>query len=237
MTASRTSADPGQACLASLVASLADNKAALGRRYAEWAISAPTLESAVAVAAMAQDELGHARSTYPVLKGLGAEAGDESLDGCTRRLAPLDDELLDWPSLIGANLVIDGLFTEFLGVCTESSVTALAQRARKILQEETAHRAHAEAWARRLCRGEERNLLVTRIELMWEHAGRWVGPDDDPGFRAAHAAGMIDATPGEIRKGVRDWLVELLAGEGLQVTLAEPSDWSRWEADRRRVQP
>ena len=37
-----------QACMASLVASLADNKAALGRRYAEWAISAPTLESAVA---------------------------------------------------------------------------------------------------------------------------------------------------------------------------------------------
>ena len=46
-----------------LVASLADNKAALGRRYAEWAVSAPTLESAVAAAAMAQDELGHARST------------------------------------------------------------------------------------------------------------------------------------------------------------------------------
>ena len=60
--------------MASLVGSLADNKAALGRRYAEWAISAPTLESAVAAAAMAQDELGHARSTYPVLKALGAEA-------------------------------------------------------------------------------------------------------------------------------------------------------------------
>ncbi len=46
-----------------LVGSLADNKAALGRRYAEWAVSAPTLESAVAAAAMAQDELGHSRST------------------------------------------------------------------------------------------------------------------------------------------------------------------------------
>ena len=30
-----------RACMASLVGSLADNKAALGRRYAEWAISAP----------------------------------------------------------------------------------------------------------------------------------------------------------------------------------------------------
>ena len=54
--------------MVSLVGSLADNKAALGPRYADWAVSAPTLESAVAAAAMAQDELGHARSTYPVLK-------------------------------------------------------------------------------------------------------------------------------------------------------------------------
>ena len=64
--------------MASLVSSLADNKAALGRRYAEWAVSAPTLESAVAAAAMAQDEIGHARSTYPVLKALGIETATRS---------------------------------------------------------------------------------------------------------------------------------------------------------------
>ena len=64
--------------MVSLVGSLADNKAALGRRYAEWAVSAPTLESAVAAAAMAQDELGHSRSTYPVLKALGVEVADET---------------------------------------------------------------------------------------------------------------------------------------------------------------
>src|SRR3954471_13366011 len=81
----------GTACMASLVASLADNKAALGRRYAEWAVSAPTLESAVAAAAMAQDELGHARSTYPVLKALGGEAAEETgVEGGPRRLALLD---------------------------------------------------------------------------------------------------------------------------------------------------
>ena len=77
--------------MASLVGSLADNKAALGRRYAEWAISAPTLESAVAAAAMAQDELGHARSTYPVLKALGVEAAEDGTRTATRRLALLDE--------------------------------------------------------------------------------------------------------------------------------------------------
>ena len=38
------------ACMASLVGSLADNKAALARCYAEWGVSVPTLESAVAAA-------------------------------------------------------------------------------------------------------------------------------------------------------------------------------------------
>ena len=53
-----TSQDTATATMTSLIASLADNKAALGTRYGEWAVSAPTLESAVAAAAMAQDELG-----------------------------------------------------------------------------------------------------------------------------------------------------------------------------------
>ena len=35
-----------------LIAQLADNKLFLGRRYAEWCTGAPTLEAAVAAAAM-----------------------------------------------------------------------------------------------------------------------------------------------------------------------------------------
>ena len=66
--------DPATATMISLIGSLADNKSALGRRYGEWAVSAPTVESAVAAAAMAQDELGHARSTYPVLASSASSA-------------------------------------------------------------------------------------------------------------------------------------------------------------------
>ena len=51
-----TTQEPPDATFA-LMARLADNKFFLGRRYAEWCSSAPTLESSVAAAAMAQDEL------------------------------------------------------------------------------------------------------------------------------------------------------------------------------------
>jgi Phenylacetic acid catabolic protein len=72
--------DAATATMISLIGSVADNKSALGPRYGEWAISAPMIESAVAAAAMAQDELGHARSTYPVLAKLRVQRDDEGLD-------------------------------------------------------------------------------------------------------------------------------------------------------------
>jgi ring-1,2-phenylacetyl-CoA epoxidase subunit PaaC len=216
--------------MASLVRSLADNKAALGRRYAEWAISAPSLESAVAAAAMAQDELGHARATYPVLKALGAEDG-----GADCHLPLLDAELPDWPSFIAANLLVDGVLTTFVASCTDSSVAPMSQRARKILQEEGSHRVHGEAWAKRLCRSPaERDLLVRRLQETWEQAGRWIGPEDDPGFRAALEEGMIGEGPDAQRERVRAWLIDALASEGVAIALEPPADWSGWDPGRRR---
>ena len=221
-----------EACMASLVGSLADNKAALGRRYAEWAVSAPTLESAVAAAAMAQDELGHARSTYPVLKALGVEREDDGLEGGGHRMALLDAELPDWTAFVAANLLVDGVLTTFVAACADSSVTPMAQRARKILQEEGSHRVHAEAWARRLCGGGERDALLARLEETWAEAGRWLGPDDDPGYRAALDAGMVSRGPAGQREQVRAWLAGLV-----DLTLDEPSDWSSWDAAARRWAP
>ena len=218
--------------MASLVGSLADNKAALGRRYAEWAVSAPTLESAVAAAAMAQDELGHARSTYPVLKALGVEREDDGLEGTGHRMALLDAELPDWTAFVAANLLIDGVLTTFVAACADSSLTPMAQRARKILQEEGSHRVHGEAWARRLCRTGERDALLARLAAMWEEAGRWIGPDDDPGYTAALEAGEVRRGPAEQREQMRAWLAGLV-----DLTLDEPADWTAWDAERRRWAP
>jgi ring-1,2-phenylacetyl-CoA epoxidase subunit PaaC len=223
--------------IAPLVASLADNKAALGRRYAEWAVSAPTLESAVAAAAMAQDELGHARSTYPVLKALGAEPEEHGVEGGPRRLALLDDELPDWTAFIAANLLVDGVMATFVSACVDSTVVPMAQRARKILQEEGSHRVHGEAWARRLCRSREGDGLVERLRETWEHAARWPGPADDPDVIAAVEQGALRHDAVQQRERVRVWLVDLLGAEGVAITLDEPNDWSRWDPELRRYEP
>ena len=71
----------------------------------------------------------------------------------------------------------------------------MAARAKKILQEEGSHRAHGEAWARRLLRGDQRDAFVARLQETWEHAGRWIGPDDDPEYAAALEAGEVKHAP------------------------------------------
>ena len=231
MSATPPAVDAGTATMISLIGSLADNKGALGRRYGEWAVSAPTIESAVAAAAMAQDELGHARSTYPVLAKLGVEREDEGLDAGAP-MPVIARELPDWASFIAANLVVDGVLTTFVAGTRDSSIEPLAQRARKILQEEGAHRVHAEAWARRIGRvgGSDLDLLRTRVSEMWASAARWPGPDDDPGYREAMSAGMVASSPAAIRAQVRDWLKPLVSG----VSLEEPTDWSDWDEELRR---
>jgi phenylacetate-CoA oxygenase PaaI subunit len=228
--------DAATATMISLVGSLADNKSALGKRYGEWAVSAPTIESAVAAAAMAQDELGHARSTYPVLAKLGVERDDEEGLDTGNPLRVLEHELPDWASFIAANLVVDGILTTFVATARDSSIEPLAQRARKILQEEGAHRVHAEAWLRRMCRagGEDRDLLLRRIVEIWGEAARWPGPADHPGYAAALSEGMVGEGPDAVRGRVRDWLAELLAAEQASAALDDPDDWSNWDERQRR---
>jgi phenylacetate-CoA oxygenase PaaI subunit len=235
MSTTPSAVDAATATMISLIGSLADNKGALGRRYGEWAVSAPTIESAVAAAAMAQDELGHARSTYPVLAKLGVQREDDGLDA-GHPLPVISVELSDWASVIAANLVVDGILATFVATARDSSIEPLAQRARKILQEEGAHRVHAEAWLRRICRagGDDRELLRCRIEEMWAQAARWPGPADHPGYGAAVAAGMLSDGPPAVRAQVRDWLSRLLEAEGAGLALEDPADWSEWDEGRRR---
>ena len=82
-----------------------------------------------------------------------------------------------------------------------------------------------------------RDALVARCLETWEHAGRWMGPSDDPGVAAALELGMIRRDPAAQREQVRAWLVDLRAGEGVTIALEEPGDWSRWDPERRRWEP
>jgi 1,2-phenylacetyl-CoA epoxidase catalytic subunit len=186
--------------LGRLIGSLADNKAALGRRYGEWAVSAPTLESAVAAAAMAQDELGHARATYPLLKQLGVEVREDEerleLGDC---LPVLAGELPSWVWFVAVNLVVDGMLTAVVRACEDSVYAPLAQRARKILQEEHSHDVYARAWARRLSSSRHDEFAAATAEC-WREAASW---PDEHGLELLVRGGYVTAGPDQLRAAVR----------------------------------
>src|SRR5258708_10892246 len=150
-----TSTRIDNAALFAILSSLADNKQIIGRRYAYWCNGAPALEAAVAAAAMTQDELGHARTLYPLLEDFVQADADRAQVEPTRRtlrywLAALDSDFRGWSDFVATNFLLDNALTTFFEAARNSSYEPLRQRARKIVQEEHLHQMHADGWVRRL---------------------------------------------------------------------------------------
>lgn len=164
--------------LGPLVAGLADNKYFLGRRYAEWCTAAPTLESAVAAAAMAQDEIGHARSFYPLLREVAGASPENDAETRTAftNVGFLDGPFESWTDFVAANFLIDTAITILLEAARDSSFGPLAQRARRILEEEPLHWLHGEGWTRRLAAtsGGVRDALCSSFGPAGDQSVRWL---------------------------------------------------------------
>ncbi len=241
------------AALFAVLSSLADNKQAIGRRYAFWSNGAPALEAAVAAAAMTQDELGHARTLYPLLNQFAqAEADPIQIEPETRTLhyslTFLDRDFQGWSDFVATNFLIDNALTSFFEAAHDSSFDALRQRSRKIVQEERIHTLHAEGWVRRLAKagGAVRAALVSSLERLWNETLCWFGPEDDPGMQQLYQEGIIDATPDELRRRYLGKIMPTLSSLDINVSVtfnpetkswvpSEPLPWERWDAVGRRL--
>ena len=247
-TTQTTQAAPTEA-ISALMARLADNKYFLGRRYAEWCSSAPTLESSVAAAAMAQDELGHARAIYPLLKTLSPEAGAET-EPETRTaftaLSCLGEAFGGWEDFVAANVLIDNALTVVFEAGKDSTFEPLAGRSRKVLQEERMHAQHGEGWVRRMARegGAMRATQQQALRRVWDEVFCWFGPsrDSDP----LATAGVLDATPDELRARFLAVVGPMLGTVGFELPLrrvddrwelTEPLPWDHWDATTYQLAP
>jgi phenylacetate-CoA oxygenase PaaI subunit len=220
---------------------LADTKYLLGRRLSEWVNGAPALEAAVGAAAMTQDELGHARSLYSFLRdfpGAPEELGTEFDLLRTEFFSPvaLENPMRNWSDVVASNVLFDRALNILFEATRGSQFGPLAQRAAKILQEESFHRIFGDSWLARLARsdGKQRKILEKSLESAWSLADAWIGPSDDPTTGSLVEAGILTASPAELRER---WLAQvnpLLAKHGLYRSMPEP-DWERWNADRRDI--
>ena len=238
--------------LFAIFSSLADNKQAIGRRYAYWCTGAPALEAAVAAAAMTQDELGHARTLYPLLENFTQSEADPSQNDPQTRtlhyhLAYLDDDFRGWSDFVATNFLFDSALTTFFESAQQSSYEPLRQRARKIVQEERIHEIFAEGWVRRLARagGAVRAALAASLERLWDETLCWFGPNEDPTMQQLYREGIIDATPDELRSRYLHKIMPTLTSLELDVPASfnpntkqwapsQPLPWQSWDPIARR---
>ena len=228
-----------RSAMSALLSTLADNKYLLGRRYAEWCTGAPMLESAVAAAAMAQDELGHARSFYPVLRGFQSSTANMEDKGWQTRptsaMRCLDQRFGGWLDFVATNMVVDTAMTTLLASATESGYEPLRQRARKIVQEEAAHWVHGNGWLRRLAREGDQSGLERALGHVWEDALTWFGQPDDPTLAPLVSAGLLAEDPDALRARLTARLSPALDQAGLSSLVQRPLPWDRWDPIARRL--
>ena len=156
--------DDERAALKRLILTLADSKRLMGIRYSDWLLGAPSIEAGIAASSMAQDEWGHARLLYAMLKGLGVDPMKIEHDRPGEEYASvgvLDEPFEDWAALIAAMTVVDGALSTALGSFSRGSYEAARSRVPKMLAEEEYHASLAAAWYRRLSGStdEARELL------------------------------------------------------------------------------
>ncbi len=240
------------AALFAILSSLADNKQMVGRRYAYWCNGAPALEAAVAAAAMTQDELGHARTLYPLLADfVQAEADPGQVEPETRTLhyslAFLDKDFAGWSDFVATNFLFDTALTTFFESAQNSTYEPLRQRSRKIIQEERIHLMHGEGWVRRLSKagGAVKRTLVSSLISLWDETLCWFGPEDDPIMQHLYQQGIIDALPNELRSRYLQKVMPTLQQMNIEMPIMfneitqqwEPTEelpWARWYEVGRR---
>lgn len=209
-----------------LILVLADSKRMLGTRYAGWILGAPELEAGIACASMAQDEWGHGRLLYALLRDFGEDVGrieHEREPAEYASMDVLDEEPADWPGLVAFNALADGALTIQFEALRSSSHTPLRQRVEKLLEEERFHSAHGMAWFRRLAQGGEdaRTSLTTAVTATLPGVLQWFGPDSDRA-RSLVDKGVVDAAGTALRQRFSERIAPLLAEIDIPADTATP---------------
>ena len=118
-------------------ADLAAVKFRLARSYLEWSVGGPTLEASTAMAAMSQEEAGHARS----IRRMGGGAVSDPLP-----FPVLEKSPESWPELIGTLGVAEltlATILDGLSACPDADVR---RHVAKMAVEERYHRRFYTGW-------------------------------------------------------------------------------------------
>lgn len=213
--------------LARLILSLADSKRVMGIRYSDWLLGAPSLETGIACSSMAQDEWGHARLLYAMLKELGQDpkrVEHERSDEEYASVDALDESPEDWIGLVVQSAIVDEALRVRLEGFSEGNFELAQTRVPKMLAEEALHRDFAHAWVRSLAAADEsRAALATAVADVLPRTLAWLLAEDDS--TATLVSAGLTTGPDELRERFTAQLSPLLELIGVDMPAPDMSDW------------
>lgn len=223
--------EPLQEALGNLLLAMADDEVLLGHRDAEWVGHAPILEADIAIASIAQDEIGHALLWYSLLHELGWPDPDRMAyfrDPPEFRNATLVElPRGDWAFTIVRQFLFDFAEKVRLEALMGSAYAPLADAAAKVRREEAYHLLHSRAWVVRLgdATAESHRRMQAALDEAWPHALGLFEPV--PGEDRLVEAGI--APPGAaLRPRWEEEVRPILEAASLVVPEAEPVVGGRW---------
>jgi ring-1,2-phenylacetyl-CoA epoxidase subunit PaaC len=158
---------------------LGDDCLILSHRLSEWAAHAPEFEEDVALANLALDLLGQARSllTYAgEVEGQGRDEDDLAYwrdDRQFRNLLLVEQSNLDFAVTIARHLLFASYQLPLYQRLAESADPTLAAIAAKGAKEASYHRDHAQLWTLRLGDGtaDSHRRMQAAVERLWPFTG------------------------------------------------------------------
>jgi len=227
--------------LGSLLLMLADNKRVLGIRYSDWILGAPSVEAGIACSAMAQDEWGHCRIVYAVLKDFGMvphELEHEREADDYRNSELIDADVASWPELLAINFLFDTAVSVHFESLDSSAYEPIHYKVRKLLDEERFHLDHGRGWVARLGQTEAGSAAMqAAFEEVWDSCLRLFGPDDHTGALALAETGITTMTSVRLRERWLELVSPTLSAAGVRVPerSSDAVEWNGWSEARGRA--
>lgn len=220
-----------RAALVERLTALADDELILGHRNSEWTGHAPILEEDIAIANVAQDEIGHAILWYGLRRELDGSDPDELVyfrDAVDYRSSALVEQPRgDWAFTMLRQYLFDSYEAELSQRLMRSSYVPISEVAAKINREELFHLRHSALWLERLAHGtdESRRRLLAALDVLWPLLPQLLTALS--GDAALAAAGIYPETP---ELGVAVVARVSAALERVGITPPEPGELTAYSA-------
>lgn len=223
---------------------LSDTKFITAHRYSEWGmLGAPDIEEDIALSSVIQDELGHARSAYRAAARIGEDVDDavDDVDDLLyeretddwRSAAVLDEELTNWADIVGSLAFLDFATVLVFENLRDGSFDALQNMAGKVLQEESQHVQHGQAWLGVFADPDQDEFdpadMQAAIDRFVPGVASWLGT----GGSELVEADVFTRTNDEMREEFLAEIETLVEANGYEMPDV-PDDWDGWDASTRR---